>query len=67
MERYKTAEGMFSSAFAEMGEVDDNGKPITATENPISDYEYERRRKEKIQRFKKRIKKQGAGEVSKNG
>lgn len=36
MQYFKTFEGMITAAFEEKGMKDDNGKPIRATEIPIS-------------------------------
>jgi hypothetical protein len=40
MQFFKTVEGMLSHQFEQDGEKDDNGQPIKATEQPMSEDEY---------------------------
>jgi hypothetical protein len=55
MEYFKTFEGALTHTFEEKGMKDDNGNPIKATEQPMTEAEYIEHKKEvikgKIEKF----------------
>jgi len=50
MQYFKTIEGMLSHQFEQDGEKDDKGNFIKATEQPMTDEEYIKYKKEKIKK-----------------